>query len=528
MLRLVIIFISFISPIHSFAQATFRASDEDTFIFMERDLDTEEHWYGAYYTDVDGVDHKLGYMSLKYNEVLTVDGKRLFELDATSSLNFVSFGNNYEIWFNVKELYQAEPPFKLLKQQTNYRLPDLIESNFSYLREGKIHFIKFTNGEMSVSFEETIDIGLQDLYSADAWLEKRPIEIGESILVDELSEGKTATTKYTLTDVKNEIVGGVKYKFYELSGTSVGEEFSSKDLYFYKDENNWVKFAMDFGENFFVDFRLEPKQRALDLSVLADLYVLNSIFVEESSLNYVDFFGNEQTNQKNVWYEIIGNHDGLIEEDYPSQFVQKRADGRNFLVIGAGLNAFRDSDFEYEEVNEESFTDAKFFSENNPKLADLASELVENAKLHTNDWTDEEEIIRSIRSYVSDMIEDKYIYHEIADPYELLERPEGDCTEHTILFNALLKAAGIPARPASGYILADDSGRFSGHAWSEVAYEGVWIPVDATWDMWVENSINHIKTTNDVDLTTKDFRLRLHKIEYDSGDFEFFDGHYGR
>jgi len=206
--------------------------------------------------------------------------------------------------------------------------------------------------------------------------------------------------------------------------------------------------------------------------------------------------------------------------------IKTLADGRNFLVIGTGLNAFRNSDFQYEKVDSSYYDDAKLFSKNNPKLAEIASELINEAEQHKNDWSVEEEIIRSIRSFVSNLIEDEYIYYEITDPYKLLETPKGDCTEHTVLFNALLKAAGIPARSAYGYLLADESGQFSRHAWSEVAYEGTWVPVDATWDIWVENSVNYIKTINDDKLSKKDFKLRLHKIEYDDGHFEFFDNYY--
>jgi transglutaminase/protease-like cytokinesis protein 3 len=150
-------------------------------------------------------------------------------------------------------------------------------------------------------------------------------------------------------------------------------------------------------------------------------------------------------------------------------------------------------------------------------LAAISAKLVDEAQSHTNDWSVEEETIRLIRTYVSDYIEDEYIYFEVTDSYVILEEKKGDCTEHTDLFNALLKAAGIPARNASGYLLADDSGAFSGHAWNEVAYDGIWVPVDATWDVWVENSVNHLKTVNGVPLSIKNFKLKLHKIEYHDG-----------
>ena len=56
-----------------------------------------------------------------------------------------------------------------------------------------------------------------------------------------------------------------------------------------------------------------------------------------------------------------------------------------------------------------------------------------------------------------------------------LETRSGDCNELTVLFVALARAAGVPARPVGGLLLRD--GRFYYHSWAEV-YIGDWVPVD--------------------------------------------------
>jgi hypothetical protein len=66
---------------------------------------------------------------------------------------------------------------------------------------------------------------------------------------------------------------------------------------------------------------------------------------------------------------------------------------------------------------------------------------------------------------------------------EVLRTRVGDCNEHTALFVALARAAGIPARIAVGLVYL--RGAFYYHAWSEVwlpakAGLGRWIPVDPT------------------------------------------------
>ena len=61
----------------------------------------------------------------------------------------------------------------------------------------------------------------------------------------------------------------------------------------------------------------------------------------------------------------------------------------------------------------------------------------------------------------------------------VLETRVGDCNEHAVLFVALARAAGLPARTAAGLVPVD--GRFYYHTWAEV-YLGDWVAVDPMLD----------------------------------------------
>jgi hypothetical protein len=65
----------------------------------------------------------------------------------------------------------------------------------------------------------------------------------------------------------------------------------------------------------------------------------------------------------------------------------------------------------------------------------------------------------------------------LASALNVLAARRGDCNERTVLYVALARAAGIPARPVAGLLAA--RGRFYYHAWPEV-YLGDWVPVDPT------------------------------------------------
>ncbi len=61
---------------------------------------------------------------------------------------------------------------------------------------------------------------------------------------------------------------------------------------------------------------------------------------------------------------------------------------------------------------------------------------------------------------------------------DMLKNPQGDCKAHTILFTALARAVGIPAKMAMGVVMMPD-GYFYYHAWPLIYLNG-WVPVDPT------------------------------------------------
>jgi transglutaminase superfamily protein len=74
---------------------------------------------------------------------------------------------------------------------------------------------------------------------------------------------------------------------------------------------------------------------------------------------------------------------------------------------------------------------------------------------------------------------------------EVLALGKGDCTEHALLFTALARAAGIPARQVHGLVYArydDGVPALYWHAWVEVKSGAEWIAVDPTFDQPVADA----------------------------------------
>jgi transglutaminase-like putative cysteine protease len=80
---------------------------------------------------------------------------------------------------------------------------------------------------------------------------------------------------------------------------------------------------------------------------------------------------------------------------------------------------------------------------------------------------------------------------------EVLRTKVGDCNEHTALYVAMARAAGIPARIAVGLVFVH--GAFYYHAWPEVYVDrttssGLWLPVDPTLNQFPADA-THIRLT---------------------------------
>lgn len=86
-------------------------------------------------------------------------------------------------------------------------------------------------------------------------------------------------------------------------------------------------------------------------------------------------------------------------------------------------------------------------------------------------------VAERINRWVHDSLA-KEITISVPSATQVLRTRRGDCNEHTQLFTALARAAGIPTRIATG--LAYVNGKFYYHAWPEIRLRD-WVAVDPTF-----------------------------------------------
>jgi len=151
------------------------------------------------------------------------------------------------------------------------------------------------------------------------------------------------------------------------------------------------------------------------------------------------------------------------------------------------IRSIESSNLSYDEGDEDLkiyTTDDLFVDSDNPKIYNTAKSLIK-------DETRPIEIAKILYNHVVDNLYYDFPRAEEEDyeflyASEILERRKGICADYAILYTALLRSAGIPARLAAGIpvytILFEEEKEIDvGHAWVEVKLPGYgWIPIDIT------------------------------------------------
>jgi hypothetical protein len=132
--------------------------------------------------------------------------------------------------------------------------------------------------------------------------------------------------------------------------------------------------------------------------------------------------------------------------------------------------------------NEKSFLKpAPFIQSDHEKIRNLAKEIVSPEDSPA-------EKVSKIMGWIHENIEKRPVL-SLPDAISTLENRMGDCNEHSVLFAALARAAGIPAKVEAGLVYL--RGRFYYHAWNLV-YAGRWITADSLFGQFPAD-VTHIR-----------------------------------
>ncbi|MEZ4415649.1 MAG: transglutaminase-like domain-containing protein [Gemmatimonadota bacterium] len=156
-------------------------------------------------------------------------------------------------------------------------------------------------------------------------------------------------------------------------------------------------------------------------------------------------------------------------------------------------------------------------------LIQSADERIQTAARRATNWGsswthDPKRVTRQLTNYVFNLLE-KRVTVSVPSAVQVLESEQGDCNEHTVLFVALARSLGLPARTAVGLVYVN--GAFFYHAWPEV-WIGDWVAVDPTFGQYPADAA-HLRfvvggLAQQVDIVRLIGRLQIEVLDVSRGE----------
>ncbi|MBT6717343.1 MAG: hypothetical protein HOB18_06875 [Nitrospina sp.] len=439
----------------------------------------KKFWYGLY---IEG--KKFGYMNYGFYSKQK-DQKNVIVLETNTTANTAIEGQESTSKSVEKIIFDKE---------SGELLGCSVESNESVGNKNDGHTAVKNNGvwvitdqagkkrETPVSVE---NYNFKGFFADDIWVSSRP-QIGDKMKGHAFECETMEYFEYTseIIAIEPTLISGSRVKVYDILLNLKETAITLKIL---EDSRLW---STQLGE---MEFRLESeniaKNNLLSMDVFKPIQIKNPIDDYER-LNFVKL---------------------KISKDQPLSDIQEsfqqgvvKNDENTFTVSLGSKTAIRQK---LQQSDYEKYVAASFeYPADQLEISNLARKITGNAKT-------EDEKIWSILTFTSNTLIDDY-WSNSQNVLEILRSQKGDCSEHAKLFVTLARAAGLPAREASGLVYNNDEEKpgFSGHAWAEVGVDGHWVGVDP---MWGERVITPIRIKfNDLASTVSKLKIEILETQY--------------
>lgn len=305
----------------------------------------------------------------------------------------------------------------------------------------------------------SIDYELSDMLSPRVWMRQKPAEGARLLLHSFDSESLAVSTMTLLVKSSHEsIVNGVGLRYWDLAVSDSREGDQGK----WRLDWTGTMLSMKFGQ--MLELRLEGEAKAKSPDYTGDLFVLGSTKIDKKL--------GDPSELTRLVVRAKGKNVSALRSG-PGQVVVQEADGTALITIDpSGAPGVIATEAEIRR----SLEDHMQYPIGDPQIVALARTAIGDAT------TPRAKVDRLVH-FVAEFLEDSYVVADHPSVLRTIKVKKGDCSDHASLFVTLSRAVGVPAREASGLIyVGDDQKSFGGHTWSEVVLEGVWVPVDATWN----------------------------------------------
>ena len=210
--------------------------------------------------------------------------------------------------------------------------------------------------------------------------------------------------------------------------------------------------------------KLENETLARQLDMTFDMLADNIVHVEKEIDSFLDL--------KAIRFRLTGiNEAGILECE--NQKINPESSGAIQVEISRQMAPVKPLQLPIESAELDPFLLSEpQYQSDHPRIRELARQIL-------GDETDSWAAAKKVNRWVFENIEKRFTA-DFSNALQTLNSGRGDCGEHAALAVALMRAAGIPARPVVGLIYWPPGKGFGYHAWIEV-YVGQWIQMDPSW-----------------------------------------------
>ena len=199
-------------------------------------------------------------------------------------INFRNYGVDSIFEVNASEIYQAEPPYNFLNSSSYTTAEGMNNTSVTTLKDNKLQYVELDNDKIIKLENTNIKYKLNDIVTFEALAIKDELKVGDIYYTKSLDNNELNSEKNTILEINNVTIDGVSQKYYKIEYIMIVDVEESTNI-FYGNAEKIISFNIDLGDGFIINLRLESKNKATDLSHIADLYILNSIHLDESIYN---------------------------------------------------------------------------------------------------------------------------------------------------------------------------------------------------------------------------------------------------
>jgi hypothetical protein len=412
-----------------------------------------EQWFGMYLHE-----KKVGFASVRIDRA---SGGRVLWM-VSGRLRTGGPDGVTEANFSEQRAYAADPPYGLVEVRS--REDSGAGDVERVYRNGADGMVVTQTSEGKPWPERRLPTSRETLIGVldQSAIEPADVQRGQSIAIPEFDSGseRDETTSVKVVDVRRERLAGVETQVAVLTSQSQGEQAVTESAI----ASGGVTLRASLGAE--IELRSEEKGRAqsdvVGFDMIADAVRIDRALGDPAALRELRL--------------VVGVAPNFALRDSPNQEVRRRPDGKLDVSIFSrpGLPVLPDE--RAAALETDGTADA-----GDPAIVELAGKL-------TAGVAERDRQVARLVDWVFENLR-KDLSTNLTTASQVLALRTGDCTEHALLFVALARAAGIPAREVSGVVyMGDEIRRFGWHAWAEVDLGGRWVQVDPSWGEHIANA----------------------------------------